>query len=156
MLDRIDNELKILSAKLWTFDTGLFTVDAYSTFRLGMNKMKRMDYLKSIGRLWNRGILQESDELMKLLKVGSGALGKLTFVGGAAVSIYGAARDPSLKNWGLAGLDIAVGAIGLGATPIAAWAATVGLAIPGLNIIIAGGALACSTYRLYQAFKNDK
>ncbi len=146
---------KDLSAVLFIAEASLFNIEAYAQYGLARNAAIRSNFTRATGYYWNPGRLKGSDQFLKGLKVMGGTLAKFTFYGGVAMSVAGVIQNPTMKNAAWAAADISVGLIGLHATAIAGVLTTAGLAIPGLNLIIAGGALIYSGYRLYQAFNED-
>jgi hypothetical protein len=141
------NDLNTLSAMLYSAETSLFTLDAHAEYQLARNAAQRSSTFFKSG-------LNASDDLLRTIKIGATALGKVTYVAGVAISIAGVIQNPTGKNLGWAVADIGVGTIGLFSGSIATGLATAGLAIPGLNVIIAGATLGYAGYRLYQAY-ND-
>lgn len=63
--------------------------------------------------------------------------------------------NPTLENAAWATADIGVGAVGFFSGTIATSLAGAGLAVPGLNVIIAGAALGYAGYRIYTTLQDD-
>lgn len=140
-----------LSASLFAAETSMFIFDAHADFQRAANEVAK----RSRGFYWNTGSIRASNSTLKTIKIGARALSKVFFYAGAAVSIVNVIENPTGENFAWAAADISVGAVGLFSGTIATGLATIGLAVPGLNVILAGGALVYSGYRLYQAYNDD-
>jgi hypothetical protein len=139
--------LSILSRELFAFDAASFAVGAHAEYQMGRNAAAEASTFFKSG-------LRASNATLKTIRIGATALGKITFVAGTVISIASAIENPTAENIAWSAADISVGAVGFFSGSIAAGLATAGLAVPALNVIIAGGALAYAGYRLYQAY-ND-
>lgn len=140
---------EVFANSFFAADVIMYFIDVYSDYSLAVNEGIRQGYRKALGRYsWTPGTLKNSNEFFKGLKAATGALGKASFGVGAGISLINMANNPTLENfaWGFA--DIGVGAIGLYSGAIAATLTTAGLAVPGLNLTIAGAALGYAGYRI--------